>query len=80
MGKKSISVFELGKIIKKASKTSENYHTGLVGEQIIVASYKQMDLEKLEKLRYIINKIIKKKKEALRVRLDYGNREKRKSS
>lgn len=50
----------------KNTKEVDNYHTGLVGEKLIVASYETMPLEKLEALRFILNGIIKKKKEALR--------------
>jgi len=61
------NVFDLMKRINKESKKAERYNTGLVGEQIIVASYKQMPVDKLEKMRFIINKIIKQKKEFIRV-------------
>ena len=65
MGKNN--VFDLIKRINKESKKAEKYGTGLVGENIIVASYKQMPIDKLEKMRFIINKIIKQKKEFIRV-------------
>ena len=65
MGKNN--VFELIKRINKESKKAEKYDTGLIGEQLIVASYKTMPLDKLEKMRFIINKIIKQKKEFIRV-------------
>jgi hypothetical protein len=65
---------DMGKILKLAkdikseiNKGVEDYHTGLLGEQMIVASYQTMPVEKLEAMRYIINKIIKKKKEYMRV-------------
>lgn len=61
------NVFDLIKRINKESKKAEHYNTGLVGEQIIVASYKNMPLDKLVKMRFIINKIIKQKKEFIRV-------------
>ena len=61
------NVFDLMKRINKESKKSENYNTGLIGEQLIIASYKQMPLDKLVKMRFIINKIIKQKKEFIRV-------------
>lgn len=60
------NIFNIVKKIKKEQKNAENYNTGLVGEQLIVASYKTMELDKLEKLRYILNKIIKQKKEYIR--------------
>ncbi len=50
------------KKIKKGVKTAESYNTGLVAEKLIVASYDTMQIAQLEKLRYILNKIIKKKK------------------
>ena len=61
------NVYGLIKRINKESKKAENYNTGLIGEQLIVASYKTMPLDKLEKMRFIINKIIKQKKEFIRV-------------
>lgn len=54
------------KKIKKDSKKADDYHTGLIGEKLIVSSYESMPIEKLEKLRFIMNGIIKKKKEARR--------------
>ena len=60
------NIFDLIKRINKEAKKEKNYGTGLIGEQIIVASYKQMPLDKLEKMRFIINKIIKQKKEFIR--------------
>lgn len=50
----------------KNKKEVDSYHTGLVGEKLIVASYESMSIEKLEALRFILNGIIKKKKEAKR--------------
>ena len=40
-------VFNLIKKINKESKKAEKYNTGLIGEQLIVASYKTMPLDKL---------------------------------
>ena len=57
------NMFKIIKDIKKGVNTADNYHTGLVGEQLIVSSYNTMPIDKLEKLRFILNKIIKKKKE-----------------
>lgn len=56
-------VLKLYKKIKEDVKDVENYNTGLVGEALIVASYKQMTIENLEKMQFIIGKIIKLKKE-----------------
>jgi len=53
----------INKIKNQARKSKESYNTGLVGEHIIIASYESMTIDKLEKIRYILNKIIKKKKE-----------------
>jgi len=60
-------MFKIMKRIQKDYKNSEEYNTGLMGEHIIVASYKQMSLEKLIKLRFILNKIIIKKKDDKRI-------------
>jgi hypothetical protein len=60
------NVYDLMKRINKEAKKQESYNTGLIGEQLIIASYKQMPLDKLEKMRFIINKIIKEKKEFIR--------------
>lgn len=54
-------------LVKNSKKETDEYNTGLIGEKLIISSYKNMELEKLEKMRYIINKIIKKKKEMKRV-------------
>jgi len=55
----------LFKQIKKISKDSvheKSMNTGLVGEQLIISAYKTMPVDKLEKMRYIMNKIINQKK------------------
>ena len=41
----------------------EHYNTGLVGEAIILSSYKGITVDKLIKLQFILSKIIKRKKE-----------------
>lgn len=61
------NVYDLMKKINKESKKVEKYNTGLIGESLIVSAYKTMPLDKLEKMRFIINKIIKQKKEFIRV-------------
>lgn len=64
----SNDIFKLAKKIKgELNKGVDDYHTGLVGEQLIVASYQTMPTDKLEKMRFILNKIIKKRKEMRRV-------------
>lgn len=66
---KNLNPMSIIKKINKSSETAETYNTGLVGEHLIVGAYKTMPTDKLEKMRYIINKIIdsrrvvKKKKE-----------------
>lgn len=50
------------KQIRRGIETAETYGTGLAGERLIVASYETMTIKQLESLRYILNKIIKKKK------------------
>lgn len=63
----SKDIFKLAKRIKgEIKKGVDDYHTGLIGEQIIVASYRTMPLDKLEKLRFILNHEIKKRKELIR--------------
>lgn len=57
------NLINLAKRIKEETKDQESYNTGLVGEMMIIGAYKTMPIEKLEKLRFILNKIIKQKKE-----------------
>ncbi len=68
IGKKNI--FQLIDGIKKEAETVESYNTDLptLQEKIIIASYRKMDLNKLETFRYIINKEIKRKKDERRIR------------
>lgn len=63
MGGKKKNVMRLMRDITKDAQTQESYGTGLVGEAIIISSYKKMTISNLEKMRFIINKIIKQKKE-----------------
>jgi hypothetical protein len=66
-------VFRLGQQISKDIKDNpENYHTGLIGEAVIISAWKKMSILDLEKLIYIAQKIVKKKKEMERVRLNAG--------
>lgn len=60
------NIFELQSRINKELKsgTIEPLNTGLLGEQMIIASYRQMSISKLEAMRTIINHVIKKKKYA----------------
>lgn len=66
MAKKN--VFKFVNDLTKDAKKEETLNTGLVGEGLIIAGYKSMPLEKLKKLRYILNKIIKQKIEMKRVK------------
>lgn len=66
MGGRKRDVFKLMRDITKDAETQESYGTGLMGEAIIISSYKKMKIADLEKMRFIINKIIKKKKEIKR--------------
>ena len=59
-------VFRFLKKVNKDSANSEQYQTGLAGEHLIVASYKQMTIEDLEKMRFILNKIINVKKQSIK--------------
>jgi hypothetical protein len=61
-------IYRLTQKINEGIKDAEQYHTGLVGEALIVSSYKQMDVDKLKKMQFIIGKIIKQKIEAQRMR------------
>jgi len=66
----------LGRKVKEISRNAEkeeSFGTGLIGEKLIISLYRAMSLDQLEKMRYIINKIIKKKKEMRRV--DEHNRQ-----
>ena len=53
--------------VQKNAKNQESFNTGLIGEQLIISAYKTMPLDKLIKLRYIMNKLIKQKKEYKRI-------------
>ena len=61
------NILKLYKSIQSDVKDAESYGTGLVGEALIVSSYKQMTIENLEKMQFIIGKILKTKKEMRRV-------------
>jgi len=64
------NIFKITDDIVKGVKDlepDEHYHTGLIGEGIIVSAYKKMPLDKLIKLQFIVSKIIKKRKEQIRI-------------
>lgn len=65
MSKKN--VLKLVRKIVRESKDTKDYHTGLLHEHIIVSAYKSMTLKKLESLRYILNELIKERKEYIRI-------------
>lgn len=50
------------KRINNGTKTAENYGTGLATERVLVSTFNIMTIQQLEQIRYLINKIIKKKK------------------
>jgi len=59
--KEKATIFEIFDKIRK-QPPAEIYNTGLAGEELIVKSYKLMNVKQLESLRFIINKIIAHKK------------------
>lgn len=67
------NIFKLVKEITKKAKTEESMGTGLIGEQLIISAYKTMEIDKLIKLRFIMNKIIKNKKEENRIKNAVNN-------
>lgn len=54
--------YKLGNKIKEEMKTTKEIGTGLLGEQMIIASYKTMTIDNLEKLRIVLNHVIEEKK------------------
>ncbi len=63
----SKNILSLMKKINKGIKKADSYDSGLLGEKIIVSAYETMTIENLERLRYVLNGTIKKKKELKRV-------------
>lgn len=62
---KFLDATKLSKNIAKNMKQNKNdkpLNSGVVGEQLIKASYELMDIQQLEGMRIIINHLIKKKK------------------
>lgn len=56
---------KLGKNIAQKMKEHKNdkpLNSGVIGEQLVIASYDLMDIQQLEGMRIIINHLIKKKK------------------
>lgn len=64
---KKENVFSLVKRIEKEAVNTEEMHTGLLGEKIIIASYNQMTLEQLQGMKKIIDRLIQKKVELKRL-------------
>lgn len=57
------NILNIAGTLSKKAKTVESYNTGLAGEHLIVACYDELSVDHLEKMQYIIGRIIKKKKE-----------------
>jgi hypothetical protein len=64
---KSSTIFRLYQGINEGIKDNENYNSGLIGESLIIATYKQASIANLEKFRFVINKIIREKKKQKRI-------------
>jgi hypothetical protein len=62
------NLIDLQRRIKETARHEKGYNTGIIGEVLIVSAYKQMKIEDLEKLRVILNNIIREKKEYKRIR------------
>lgn len=69
MAKKKVDVFSLVNSIITSSKKVKCYGSGLIGEHIFVASYQRMPIGDLEKVNYLVNRILKEKKEYQRVEI-----------
>lgn len=54
-------LFGIINAIQKDAQSTESFNTGLLGEQMIIASYRKMPTEKLKSMRFIINKIIRER-------------------
>jgi len=65
-------IFDVIRLIKESAKSSETYKTGLIGENLMVAAYKIMPIERLQTIQQEISKAIKKQKEIRRQELDCG--------
>jgi hypothetical protein len=44
-------------IVKEATEKKESYGVNIVGESLIISTFKKMHLPQLEQVRYILNKI-----------------------
>lgn len=66
--KENIKLLEntLDKIVKEA-KDVQTYNVGILGEAIMISTFNHLPIDKLEKIRFLLNKIIKKKKEFKRI-------------
>jgi len=54
-------------IYKEASVSNESFGVNIVGESMIITLLKKMETDKLEQVRYIINNIIKERKEQIQI-------------
>lgn len=71
MSKRKTSIFDMAKAIQKKASESpkKNYGSGLVGEHLIVSSYKVASTKDLIGMRYLINKILEERKIQERIKL-----------
>lgn len=70
---KFVDINKLGKNIRndiKKHKNDKPLNSGVVGEQLIISAYNQMDIKQLEGMRIIINHLIKKKKHQQKLKKD----------
>ena len=61
--KRKAGIFEIAKAIREESKKAptKNYGSGLLGEHLIVSSYKIASTRDLIGMRYLINKILEER-------------------
>ena len=55
------SIYTLVNDLVKESKEQKDYHSGLMGEHLMVAGLKHFNIDKLRKLRNLINQILQEK-------------------
>ena len=55
------SILKLVSKIQKEAENEKSYNSGLIGEHFIVSSYKQMETNKLQRLRDLINQILQER-------------------
>lgn len=66
---RATTLFKLNQAFNKQLKETqgETYHSGLIGESLIAASYKMMTISELRKMNILLNQILKQKIEFKRV-------------